>query len=89
MADEKEKPAVPQDKPLNDTQKMHKFALDQIAHFKKVNKQEREHKLALAKKEAEEIRAKAAKKGTAPIPPGEGDKPQAPEASKPEPPAIA
>lgn len=67
MADEKapggDKPATGvQEKPLNPTEQMHKFALDQVAYFKKINREEREGRLAAAKKEADEIRAKAARK---------------------------
>lgn len=47
---------------LNPTEQMHKFAVDQINEFKRINKEEREHKNAVAKKEAEEIKAKVEKK---------------------------
>lgn len=49
-----------QDKPLTGTAAMHKQALDQIAHAKKRNKEEREKNAAEAKKAAEESKVKKA-----------------------------
>jgi regulator of protease activity HflC (stomatin/prohibitin superfamily) len=85
MADEPmEKDQKPQQHATG-AEKMHKFASEQIEHFKKVNKAEREKKAAEAKKHAEELKAKAEKQGQKPIPPGEADVPSAPESDKPKP----
>lgn len=59
MADEK---TQPKEAALTDTEKMHKFARDQINQSREANRKEREKRIADANREAEEVRAKFARK---------------------------
>jgi hypothetical protein len=58
---------------MTETEQMHKFSRDQVAEFQKANREEREKRIADARKEAEAIRARVEKKHADQPAPPEGE----------------